>query len=428
MDTVKGNCVLAQSGGPTTVINASICGAVQEAMRHPDVFGGIYGSYNGILGILEERLFDLGKEPTANIEALKMTPAAALGSCRYKLKDLDRSRADYQRILEVFKAHNIRFFFYAGGNDSMDTADKISKLAAETGYEMLAVGIPKTIDNDLAETDHCPGYASTVKYNATAVMEAGKDTEALYTHDTCTVVEIMGRNAGWIAAGTGLARRCPQDAPHLIYVPEVPFDDEKFIEDVRETVKAFGGCVIAAGEGLKTEDGKYIAEAGGKFGSDLFGHTQLGGAAEYLRGVIESEVGVKCRTNKLGTCQRNAMHFASATDVNEAYMCGQSAVQTAMKGISGKMVTLVRQSDWPNYKCTTGLADLATVANGEKLLPRDFLNERGNFITDKMRRYITPLLQGQATIEVAGDGLPVYVRLEKHWIEKTGLREYHPGN
>ncbi len=427
MSKLKGNCVLAQSGGPTTVINSSIAGVIQEAMKYPDTFTGIYGSYNGILGILEEKLFDLQKEPTENIEGLKRTPAAALGSCRYKLKDIETSKEDYERILEVFKAHNIRYFFYAGGNDSMDTADKIGKLAQQTGYEMIAVGVPKTIDNDLAETDHCPGYGSVVKYNATTVMEAGKDTEALYTTDTCTVLEIMGRNAGWIAAGTGIARRNFPDAPHLIYVPEIPFTVDKFIQDVKEVLNELGYCVIAAGEGIKTPDGKYVGEAGGKFSKDSFGHTQLGGAGDTLRGIIENEIGVKCRTNKLGTCQRNGMHFASLTDVNEAYMAGQAAVQAALQGISGKMVTLVRESDWPNYKCTTGLADLSAVANGEKFLPRDFLDEKGTGISEKFKNYLLPLLQGEAPIKIGDDGLPVYVRLEKHWLEKKTSKEYRPG-
>lgn len=427
MAKLRGNCVLAQSGGPTAVINASIAGAIQEAMKHEDVFTGILGSYNGILGILEEKLFDLKKEPAENIEGLKRTPSAALGSCRYKLKDLKSSKEDYERILEVFKAHNIRYFFYAGGNDSMDTADKIGMLAKEMNYDLIVIGIPKTIDNDLAETDHCPGYGSVVKYDATAVMEAGKDTEALYTHDTCTVVEIMGRNAGWIAAGTGIARRSPLDAPHLIYVPEIPFVVEKFIEDVKEVLKDIGYCVIAAGEGIKTADGKYVAEAGGKFSKDAFGHTQLGGVADALRGIIENEIGVKCRTNKLGTCQREAMHFASLTDMQEAYMCGQAAVRAALEGITGKMITLIRESDWPNYKCTTGLADLQTVANGEKYLPRDFLDQRGTQITDKMRNYLLPLLQGEVPIKIGKDGLPVYVRLEKHWVSPKTGRVYTPG-
>jgi len=424
---LKGNCVVAQSGGPTTVISSSVCGVVQEAARHPDVFTGIFGAHNGILGVLEERLFDLGREPQENIEGLRRTPSAALGSCRYKLKDLDKSRADYERILEVFKAHNIRYFFYIGGNDSMDTADKVNHLAAQTGYEMVAMGVPKTIDNDLAETDHCPGYGSVAKYVATAVMEAGKDTEAMYTTDTATVVEVMGRNAGWIAAATGVARRCEQDAPHLIYTPEVPFKVENFIEDVKGVLKDLGRCVIAAGEGLRDQQGRYITEMGGQFSKDSFGHTQLGGVAEFLRNIIENEVGVKCRTNKLGTCQRNAMHFASATDVNEAYMCGQAAVQAAVEGVNGKMVTLVRQGSGKDYRCTTGLADLSVIANGEKFLPRQYLNERGNFITDAMKQYVIPLMRGEAPIQIGEDGLPVYVRLEKHWLEKKTGRDYQPG-
>jgi 6-phosphofructokinase 1 len=427
MASLKGNCVLAQSGGPTTVINASICGAVQEAMKHPELITGIYGADNGVLGILNEKMFDLSKEPASNIEGLKSTPAAALGSCRYKLKDLTKSREDYERIIEVFKAHNIRYFFYAGGNDSMDTCDKICKLAKETGYEMIAIGIAKTIDNDLAFTDHCPGFGSVVKYNATAIMEAGKDTEAMYTADTITVQEIMGRNAGWIAAGTGMARRSYEDAPHLIYVPEIPFIVENFVQDVKEVLKRIGYCVISAGEGMKNAEGKYISEMGGSFGKDSFGHAQLGGVADILRGIIESEIKVKCRTQKLGTCQRTAMHFASLTDVNEAYLCGQAAAKAAAEGISGKMVTLVREGNGTNYRCTTGLADLSAVANGEKYLPREFMDERGTAITQAMRDYMTPLLQGEAPIRMGKDGLPIYVRLERHWVSPKTGRDYCAG-
>ncbi|MFA5864267.1 MAG: 6-phosphofructokinase [Phycisphaerae bacterium] len=427
MAKLKGNCVLAQSGGPTAVINSSICGAIQESARHPDIITGIFGADNGVLGILQEKMFDLQQEPVSNIEGLKSTPSAALGSCRYKLKDLTKSKEDYERILEVFRAYNIRYFFYAGGNDSMDTADKISQLARQTGYDLIVVGIAKTIDNDLAYTDHCPGFGSVVKYNATAIMEAGKDTEAIYTADTVTIQEIMGRNAGWITAGTGMARRSYEDAPHLIYVPEVPFVLEEFIKDVREVLKRLGYCVIAAGEGMKNTEGKYISEMGGAFGKDSFGHAQLGGVAEILRSIIESEIKVKARTNKLGTVQREAMHFASLTDVNEAYMCGQAAARAAVEGISGKMVTLIRESDGANYKCTTGLADLSAVANGEKMLPREFLNERGTGITEAMKRYLSPLLQGQAPIRIGDDGLPIYVRLEKHWLKPKTAREYIPG-
>ncbi|MCD6365310.1 MAG: diphosphate--fructose-6-phosphate 1-phosphotransferase, partial [Planctomycetes bacterium] len=279
MSRIKGKAVVAQSGGPTAVINASACGVIQTALANSDVFTGVYGSLNGILGILNEEMYDLAKEDPAEIDRLKRSPSSALGSCRHKLKSLDADRGDYERILEVFRAHDIRYFFYIGGNDSMDTADKLGRLAAEIDYEMAAVGVPKTIDNDLAFTDHCPGYGSVAKYNATSVMEAGRDTEALYTHDTCTVHEVMGRNAGWIAAATGLARRSAQDAPHIILFPEIPFVKDKFVEDVQQCLKEFKRCFIACGEGVKLPDGRYLGEAGGQFGTDSFGHAQLGGAA-----------------------------------------------------------------------------------------------------------------------------------------------------
>lgn len=424
MSVIKGRAIVAQSGGPSTVINASACGVIQTVLKNPDVFTGIYGSLNGILGVLREDLYDLGRETPADIEALKRTPSAALGSCRHKLKSLDKSRADYERIVEVLRAHDIRYFFYAGGNDSMDTADKVAKLAGEMGYEMVAIGVPKTIDNDLAYTDHTPGYGSVAKFNATAVMEAGRDTESLYTHDTCTVHEVMGRNAGWIAAATGLARREAQDAPHLIYLPEAPFAADRFVADVRACLKEFGRCFIACGEGLKDAQGRYIAEAGGAFAKDAFGHAQLGGAADALRAIIEAEVGVKCRTNRAGTAQRNAMHFASATDVAEAYRVGQAAVQAALDGVHGKMVTLVRHDDGGRYRCTTGLADLSAVANGEKFVPPEFINADGNGVTEAFKDYLRPLVQGQAEIAVGPDGLPVYVRLQKHMVAKRTGREY----
>jgi ATP-dependent phosphofructokinase / diphosphate-dependent phosphofructokinase len=425
MSRIKGNCLIAQSGGPTTVINASACGVIQEAMKHSDVITGVYGAKNGILGVLLEDLFDIGGESPQAIEGLRRTPSSALGSCRYKLKDLAKDRADYERIQEVLAAHNIRYFFYAGGNDSMDTASKMAKLAGEMKYDLIVMGVPKTIDNDLAETDHCPGYGSVAKYVATAVMEAGKDTEALYTSDTCTVIETMGRNAGWIAAATGVAHRNEEDAPHLVYLPETPFSVDRFVADVKEVLGKLGRCVIAAGEGLNDGKGNYITADAGAFSKDGFGHIQLGGVAEILKEIIEKQVGVKCRYNKLGTCQRNGMHFASKTDVDEAYMLGQAAVREALKGTSGKMVTLVRQGRSRNdYACTTGLADLTTVANGEKMVPRSYINAAGNHITDAMRDYVIPLMRGEAPITVGPDGLPEYVRLNRKPLPKRTGREY----
>jgi len=417
----KPNAIVAQSGGPTAVINSSVCGVIQEAMKS-DKIGRVLGATNGILGVLKEDLFDISAETAETIEALKQTPAAAIGSCRYKLKSLEESKTDYERILDVFKAHDIHYFFYAGGNDSMDTADKVNKLAADTGYELVCIGVPKTIDNDLACTDHCPGYGSVAKYVAISAMNAGKDTEALYTTDTCTILEVMGRNAGWIAAASGLARRCHEDAPHLIYMPEAAFSFDKLVSDVKEVLNEFGRVFIVAGEGLKDKNGEYVTADSGAFGKDSFGHAQLGGVAEMLKAVIEKEVGIKARFNKLGTNQRSAMHFASLTDVNEAYMCGQAAVQAALSGANGKMVTLVREG-WDEYKCTTGLAKLSDVANGEKKVPAEYINENGNGVTDAMLDYVRPLVQGEAPIKIDADGLPVYMRFERKPLKKK-LTEY----
>jgi 6-phosphofructokinase 1 len=414
--SAKPNAIVAQSGGPTTVINASACGVVQEAAKSGEI-GKVIAAVNGILGVLKEELFDISAEKPQIIEALKRTPAAAMGSCRYKLKSLKDSRADFDRVLDVFKAHDIRYFFYAGGNDSMDTADKVNKLAADARYELVCIGIPKTVDNDLAFTDHCPGYPSVAKYVATCAMEAGRDTEALYTADTCTILEVMGRDAGWIAAATGLAARTPEDAPHLIYMPEAAFSFDKFVRDVQEVLKTFGRVFIVAGEGLKDAKGQYITADSGVFSKDSFGHVQLGGIAEMLKAVIEKEVKIKARFNKLGTNQRSAMHFASLTDINEAYMCGQMAVRYALDGVNGKMVTLVRQIG-PKYKCTTGLVELRDVANGEKKVQREFINDKGNHITDAMRDYLRPLVQGEAPITIDKDGLPVFTRFERKMLEK----------
>ncbi len=419
--SLKGNAVVAQSGGPTAVINSSGCGVIQEAVKSGNI-DRVIGATNGILGVLKEDLFDITAENPETIEAMKRTPAAAIGSCRYKLKSLEESKADFERVLDVFKAHNIRYFFYAGGNDSMDTADKVNKLAADAGYELICMGIPKTVDNDLAFTDHCPGYPSVAKYVATCAAEAGRDTEALYTTDTCTILEVMGRNAGWIAAATGLAARSPEDAPHLVYMPEAPFSFDKLVSDVNEVLKRLGRVFIVAGEGLKDQKGEYVTADKGAFGRDSFGHVQLGGVAEMLKAVIESEVGIKARFNKLGTNQRSAMHFASLADVNEAYMCGQMAVRYATEGANGKMVTLVRE-DGPKYNCTTGMAELSDVANGEKKVPREYINEAGNHITDAMRDYIRPLVRGEAPVTIGDDGLPVFMRFERRPLEKK-LAEY----
>ncbi|MBN2289749.1 MAG: 6-phosphofructokinase [Candidatus Glassbacteria bacterium] len=413
MSTVKGNALVAQSGGPTAVINASVCGVVQEAAKHQEITG-MFAAHNGILGVLQEKLFDLGAEDPKAVEMLKTTPSAALGSCRHKLKSLEQSRADYERVLEVFRAHNIRYFFYAGGNDSMDTAAKIKDLSASLGYEMLVMGVPKTIDNDLAFTDHCPGYGSVAKFIATSVMEAGRDTESLYTFDTCAVLETMGRNAGWIAASAALARRSEEDAPHLVYVPEVSFSREKFVEDVRRVHARFGRCFIAASEGMRWDDGRYVSEDSSSLAKDSFGHSQLGGVSQALKAIIEHELGLKTRWMMQGLTQRNAMHFASRTDRDEAVLCGAEAVRQAVSGVSGFMVTLERTSNDP-YRVDTGLAKLEDVANGEKKLPVDWMNEEGNFPTLEFIDYARPLVEGEVRVPVEG-GVPLFMRFKKKWL------------
>ncbi len=410
---LRGNCVIAQSGGPTAVINASACGVIQEAMRHGEI-RGVYAAHNGILGVLNDELYDLRRESAAAIRGLMSSPSAALGSCRYKVK----GDADFRKILDMFRKHDIRFFFYIGGNDSMDTADKVDRLAKAEGYDFRAVGVPKTIDNDLAFTDHCPGYGSVIKYLATMVMEAGRDTEALYTADTCNVIEAMGRNAGWIAAGTALAHRTEQDAPHIILLPEVPFDRERFKEKVSWYLGKLGRCVVVVSEGTKTADGSYIAEQKGEFAKDSFGHTQLGGAAGYVKELIERETKVKSRFAFPSTIQRNGIHFASRTDSEEAYLVGKTAVQLAARGVSGKMVTLVRSSDAP-YRCTMGTADLSAVANGEKHFPKEWISSDGFFVTDEFLRYARPLVQGEVKADVP-DGLPRFIRFEKHFLGMGG--------
>jgi ATP-dependent phosphofructokinase / diphosphate-dependent phosphofructokinase len=415
MSQVTGNAIVAQSGGPTAVINASACGVIQQALGS-EAITGVYGAYNGILGVLQEDIFDIGAESAETIELMKTTPSAAIGSCRYKLKKIEEDRADFERVLEVFKAHNIRYFFYAGGNDSMDTAAKVKKRSEELGYDMIVMGVPKTIDNDLACTDHCPGYGSVAKYIAASAMEAGRDTESLFTFDTCAVLETMGRNAGWIAAAAALARRSEEDAPHLIYVPEARFTREKFVEDVRRVHGELGRCFIVASEGMAWEDGTYVAEDKSHLAKDSFGHAQLGGVAQVLKKIIEDELGFKTRWMMQGLTQRNAMHFASKTDRDEAYMAGAEAVRQAVSGTSGMMVTLERVSNSP-YKCETGLAKLEDVANGEKKLPREWLNEAGNMPNEKFIEFARPLIEGEVELPIEG-GLPKFMRFERHWLPK----------
>lgn len=415
-ELLRGNAVVAQSGGPTAVANASACGVIQETFRH-DAIRDVLGANNGILGIVNEDLFDLRAETPEAIEALKTTPAAAIGSCRYKLGDLATDQAKYLHILDVFQAHDIRYFFYIGGNDSMDTAAKLDHLAREKGYELRVMGVPKTVDNDLTGTDHCPGFGSAAKFLATSVMEAGRDSESMATFDQVTLVETMGRNTGWLAAATGLARRDPDDAPHLIYVPEVAFDFERFLEDVRHVYRRLNRAFVVVSEGLVDRQGEYLMAPSGPFSADPFGHRQLGGVADVLQGMIEREIGIKAGYNRPGILQRNAIHCASLTDSEEAYRCGAEAVRRAVAGATGSMVTLIRATG-DAYRCDTGLIPLIEVANRFRRLPREFLDEAGTGISDAFRRYAAPLIRGTVEVPMGVDGLPLFGRFQRRSVPR----------
>ena len=404
-EELEGNCLVAQSGGPTSVINSSLAGVVAEALNH-ECIGEIYGGQNGILGILNEQLVDLAAESQQTVRALRHTPGAALGTCRFKLK----GQQDYDRVLQVFEAHDIRYFFYAGGNDSQDTADKISKLAQERGYDLRVIGIPKTIDNDLVTTDHTPGYGSVIKYIATTVKEIACDNAAMGQYDLVQIIEVMGRSAGWIAAGAALAkpRDEPNAAPHLIYLPEVAFSAEKFISDVQHVLQKEKYCVVVVGEGLVDADGNYISTASAD--ADAFGHSQLGGAGEYLRGLVEETLQIKARSVSLGMSQRAAAHCSSQTDNDEAYLAGQAAVEAAIAGETDKMVTLLR-GDGETYTCETGLAPLSEIANGVKKLPESWINEDGVSMNFNFYKYALPLIQGEVQVPFE-NGVPSLAKLK----------------
>lgn len=406
-----GNVLVAQSGGPSAVINASLAGVVTEALNHGCI-EEIYGGLNGIQGILNEELVDLADESQQVIRGLRYTPASALGTCRYKIKNAE----DYDRILEVFKAHNIRFFFYIGGNDSQDTADQISKLARERGYDLRVIGIPKTVDNDLPITDHCPGYGSVIKYISTTIKEMALDHDAVGKHDFVSIVEVMGRNAGWIAAGSSLAKRRnqPEDAPHIILLPEVAFDGEHFLYSVQECLKKNKHCMIVVGEGLVDAEGNYVAASSQ---ADSFGHAALGGSGEYLRQLVEQRLGgVKVRTCKLGIAQRAAAHCSSQTDNDEAFQCGAAAVQAAVSGQTDKMVTLIRGEGEP-YSCETSLAPLDEIANQVKTLPASWINEDGISMSFQFHKYASPLIQGEVALPYE-NGLPLFVSISANRISK----------
>jgi 6-phosphofructokinase 1 len=419
MAELNGNLLVAQSGGPTSVINASVAGVITEAGHH-ECIEEIYGGLNGILGILNEELVDLGDEKRSAIEGLRYTPAAALGTCRYKIdfkKKPEKAAKDMDRLFEVFQAHNIRYFFYAGGNDSQDTAHKIHLEAVKRGYDMRVMGVPKTIDNDLPKTDHCPGYGSVVKYNCATVTEVGLDVGSMATDDgSCCIIEVMGRAAGWIAAGTVLAKQGdPARPPHIILLPEIPFNEDAFIAKVKETVATNKYCIVVCGEGVKNAAGEEIGAD--KTRLDAFGHAVLAGASEKLKEIIQGRLNLKTRTVLLGYAQRAAAHFASQTDSDESFACGTAAVKAAVNGKSGLMPKIVRLSSKP-YRWTIELEDLGNIANVEHFIPREWISEDGFLPNEKFVEYAAPLIVGEVKVPTK-DGLPQYVILTRSPVEKV---------
>jgi len=410
MSELRGAAIFGQSGGPTSVINASACGVFQEALRQ-DCITAVYGAAHGIKGVLEEKFYDIGQEDPYELELLKTTPSSALGSVRYKLKNAEDDDTDYKRLLEVFKKYNIRYFFYNGGNDSMDTCNKISKYMQSVGYECRVMGVPKTIDNDLWGTDHCPGYGSAAKYIATSIMEVYHDAR-VYDKGQITVLEIMGRNAGWLTASAALAANAGF-GPDLIYLPELPFDMDKFIEETMDVYRRQNNVIIAVSEGIKDKDGMYISEYGSDLAKskDAFGHAQLGGLANTLANIVKEKTGAKVRGIEFRLLQRCAAHCGSLTDVNEAYMAGQMAVRYAVEGKTDYMVAFERVAG-PEYKCVTKLINLTDVANTEKKIPREWINEAGNGLNQQFIDYALPLIQGESHPPLE-NGLPRFAKLKK---------------
>jgi 6-phosphofructokinase len=410
-----GTLLYAQSGGVTAVINATASAVIAEARARKVK---VFAARNGILGALREELIDTSKESAAAIRALAHTPGGAFGSCRVKLKSLDADRARYERLLAVLRAHDVRWFLYNGGNDSADTANKVSKLAAEFGYPLTCIGVPKTVDNDLAVTDCCPGFGSAAKYTAVSVREAALDVAAMAETSTKVFVyEAMGRHAGWLAAAAGLAGRTADDAPHLILFPERPYDEADFLARVGKIVARVGYCVVVASEGIQTADGKFVADAGA--GSDSFGHTQLGGVASFLAGRVKDALGMKVHWTLPDYLQRSARHLASKTDVEQALAVGKAAVRLALAGRNATMPVIVRTADKP-YRWKIAEAKLDDVANREKKMPPGFIRKDGYGITAAARSYLEPLIRGEAPPPYGRDGLPAYVAL-KNVAVKTKL-------
>lgn len=418
--TIK-NAFYAQSGGVTAVINASACGLIETARKHPDKIGKVYAGRNGIIGALREELIDTSLEDPKTIAGLRYTPSGAFGSCRYKLKNFDENKREYERLIEVFQAHNIGYFFYNGGGDSQDTAYKVSQLSEKMGYPITCIGVPKTVDNDLPFTDCCPGFGSVAKYVAISTQEAAMDIASMCESSTKVfILEVMGRHAGWIAAAGGLAGPNGDHPPHIILFPEIAFDREKFLAKVDESVKKHGYCVIVASEGTQYEDGRFVADAGAK---DAFGHTQLGGVAPTLANMVKQTLGYKYHWAVADYLQRAARHIASATDVDQAYAMGKAAVEFAISGKNAVMPIIVRESNSP-YKWKVGEAPLSQVANQEKKMPIHFITDEGFGITKDCREYLAPLIRGEDYPPYGDTGLPNYVHLSKNVIEKKLKTEF----
>ena len=406
---LTGACIFGQSGGPTAVINASAYGVIKAALESPYITR-VLGAANGITGVLNDRLYDMGEEDPYELSLLLHTPSSELGSCRYKIKDPDEDDTDYRRILDVFKKYNVRYFFYNGGNDSMDTCNKISRYMEKVGYECRVIGVPKTIDNDLYGTDHCPGFASAAKYIATSCMEVSKDAR-VYDTGMVTIIEIMGRHAGWLAGSAAIATYCGS-GPDLIYLPEVNFSMEKFLDDVKNVYRRTGKVLVAVSEGIHYADGTFVSEAKTS-ATDGFGHAQLGGLAVMLADIVKKELGgVKVRGIELSLLQRCAAHTASQTDVDEAYLAGKTAFDSAVAGETGKMVAFKREIVDGEYRCKMELIPLTDVANYEKKVPLDWINATDNFVTMDFIEYVMPLIQGEPEIP-RERSMPRYAKLKK---------------
>jgi 6-phosphofructokinase len=408
------NAFYAQSGGVTAVINASAAGVIETARKNKNKIGKVYAGRNGIIGALTEDLIDTSKESAAAIRGLRYTPSGAFGSCRYKLKSLDKNRREYERLIEVFKAHNIGYFFYNGGGDSADTCLKVSQLSETMGYPIKAIHVPKTVDNDLPITDNCPGFGSVAKYIAVSTREASFDVASMAKTSTKVfIVEVMGRHAGWIAAAGGLASTKDTEIPIVILFPEIEFNQEKFLKRVNDMVKKHGYCTVVVSEGVHWPDGRFLADTGLK---DAFGHAQLGGAATVIAGMVQNELKLKNHWAVADYLQRAARHIASKTDVDMAYAMGKAAVQFALKGENSVMPTVVRTSNKP-FKWKVGMTPLSKVANVEKMMPKDFISPDGYGITQKCRNYLEPLIKGE-DYPPYKDGMPQYVRLKNVAVKK----------